>query len=325
MTAARRIPVHVLTGFLGSGKTTLLRHLLAGDGFADTAVIINEFGEVGLDHHLARRAEGDVVLLDSGCLCCALRDDLVSTLARLLRLAEAGEVPAFSRVVVETTGIADPMPICEAVLSDRRLGGYRLGEVVTAVDPLTASATFAGEPVAAGQVAAADRLVLTKADLATPDELAAMQTQLMAMNGGADIVTSSATALPPAAALFDDSAASQRRFTAVTTDGSPHAGISTFGIDLDSPVDWDRFVAWLDLLLGARGSQLLRLKGVLAVTGRDRPLVIQCVRHVVHAPRELESWPAGKGHSHLTFIAHDLTRSAVQGSLRDWFGTAVAA
>lgn len=192
-----RVPIHVLTGFLGSGKTTLLRHLLADPGLADTAVVINEFGEVGLDHLLVREVAEDVVLLSSGCLCCSVRDDLVSTLAELNGLMRAGEIPAFARVVVETTGLADPAPIMQAILSETTLlPWFRLGQVITTVDAVNGEQTLARHREARQQLATADRLILTKTDLVGEFEGDALGDKLRAMNPSAGLLVSRKAQLP---------------------------------------------------------------------------------------------------------------------------------
>ena len=324
-----RTPVHVLTGFLGSGKTTLLRHLLADPSMADTAVIINEFGEVGLDHLLVREVAEDVVLLSSGCMCCSVRDDLLSTLAELHAMASSGEIPPFSRVVVETTGLADPAPIMQALMSEPRLAPiFRLGQVVTTVDGVNGTRTLAAHREARQQVATADRLVLTKADLADETRQHALMSLVGEMNPAAEQLSSGKT-MPPGAAMFAPLAADWRRDpgTALTNHGerhvhhdrhrAPHERIATFTVRLDEPVVWDEFVDWLELLLASRGDSLLRVKGLLAVAGEARPVVVQGVQHVLYPPEHLPAWPAGAdGRGWLVFIARDLTRRAVENALR---------
>lgn len=324
-----RTPVHVLTGFLGSGKTTLLRHLLADPSMADTAVIINEFGEVGLDHLLVREVSEDVVLLSSGCMCCSVRDDLLSTLAELHAMASSGQIPPFSRVVVETTGLADPAPIMQALMSEPRLAQILcLGQVVTTVDGVNGARTFAAQREARQQVATADRLVLTKADLAVETQQEALLALLSGMNPAAEQLLSGKT-MPPSADVFAPLAADWRRdvATAVIDQGESHARheshhasherITTFTVRLDEPVVWDEFVDWLELLLASRGDSLLRVKGLLAVAGEARPVVVQGVQHVLYPPERLAAWPNGAdARGWLVFIARDLTRRAVENALR---------
>lgn len=321
------IPVHVLTGFLGSGKTTLLRHVLSDPALHDTAVVINEFGEVGLDHLLVRQVAEDVVLLGSGCLCCTVRDDLVSTLANLRALAAEGEIPRFRRLAIETTGLADPVPIAAAVLSEGRLTPhYRLGRIVTTVDALCGSLTLEAHSTAAVQVAVANRIVLTKTDLADKDGLDTLQQRLSALNGSAMIVPSAPDRMPASDQLFgglweNDAEQILRRSSVTGTLHSGHThGITSFTTAFDEPVRWPDFIEWLDLLLMSRGDSILRVKGLLAVEGDESPRVIQGVQHVVYPAETLATWPDHPGRSWLVFIARDLTQSAVERSLREVLG-----
>lgn len=329
----RRTPVHVLTGFLGSGKTTLLRHLLGDPSLRDTAVVINEFGEVGLDHLLVREVNEDVVLLPSGCLCCVLRDDLVSTLSDLHRAQAVGEIPPFSRIVVETTGLADPMPILQAILSDKQLARLaRLGEVVTTVDAVSGHSTIDRYQEAVRQIAAANCLVLTKTDAVDDAQAAAAAGQLHSMNPTARLLRSREGAFPAAADLFRDdgderalpAAASQFVAQGVDPHGS-HDTIGTFAVTLERPVDLDAVIDWLELLLASRGDNVLRVKGYVAAIGHDRPLVIQGVQRVLYRPEPLAVPVDDPRVSRLVFITQGLTQSAVERSLRAFLGLEMVA
>lgn len=323
----RRTPVHVLTGFLGSGKTTLLRHLLGDPSLRDTAVVINEFGEVGLDHLLVREVNEDVVLLPSGCLCCVLRDDLISTLSDLHRARAVGEIPPFSRIVVETTGLADPMPILQAILSDKQLARLaRLGEVVTTVDAVSGHATIDRYQEAVRQIAAANCLVLTKTDAVDDAQADAAAGQLRAMNPTARLLRSRQGAFPAAADLFRDDG-DERTLPAgaafVAQGVDPHGAhdtIGTFAVTLEKPVDLDAIIEWLELLLASRGDNVLRVKGYVAATGHDRPLVIQGVQRVLYRPEPLVVPVDDPYVSRLVFITQGLTQSAVELSLRSFLG-----
>mgnify|MGYP001562019551 CR=1 FL=1 len=321
-----RIPVHVLTGFLGSGKTTFLRHLLGEPDFADTAVVINEFGEVGLDHLLVREVSEDAVLLSSGCLCCAVRDDLVSTLADMVEMVRRGEVQPFRRVVVETTGLADPAPIMQAVMSDLRLRrGYRAGTIVSTVDGVGGAGTIARFAEAVQQVALADRIVVTKSDLAEPWRLDALRNDIAAINPTVSQLVSSKMTMPGAAALFDGAADRSPRYLDASDQplqGRHSAGVETFVVDVAAAVDWPAFVDWLELLLASRGQSILRVKGLLSVAGDPRPVVIHGVQHVVYPPEYLPRWPDGVAGGWLVFIARDLSRSAIENSLSSVFAPA---
>lgn len=335
-----RVPIHVLTGFLGSGKTTLLRHLLADAGLADTAVVINEFGEVGLDHLLVREVAEDVVLLSSGCLCCSVRDDLVSTLAELNALMRGGEIPAFSRVVVETTGLADPAPIMQAILSETTLvPWFRLGQVITTVDALNGEQTLARHREARQQLATADRLILTKTDLVGEAEADALVEKLRAMNPSANLLVSRKAQLPAAEILREADGQWRAPVPAQLgpifppADGAPamaqahrhNDAIKTFTVALQQPVEWHAFVEWLELLLASRGDSILRVKGLLAVTDDTRPVVVQGVQHVLYPIERLPAWPhASAAPGWIVFIARDLTQRAIENSIRSVYETSLA-
>ncbi|BCH30783.1 ATP-binding protein [Mesorhizobium sp. L-8-10] len=320
-----RIPVHVLTGFLGSGKTTFLRHLLCTPDLADTAVVINEFGEVGLDHLLVREVSEDVVLLSSGCLCCAVRDDLVSTLADLSAMAGRGEVAPFRRVVVETTGLADPAPIMHAVMADLQLRrAYKAGSIVTTVDGVSGAHSLGGFAEAAQQVALADHIVITKSDLVEPWRIDALGLDLAKVNPSVQPLTSSRGAMPGAAEIFANAANRAPRY--FDADGLPTAGkhsdgIETFTVEVTQEVDWPAFVEWLELLLASRGQSILRVKGLLPVRGDPRPVVIHGVQHVVYPPEYLPRWPDGAPRGWLVFIARNLTRTAIENALPSTFAS----
>lgn len=314
-----RIPVHILTGFLGSGKTTFLRHLLREPDFADTAVVINEFGEVGLDHLLVREVSEDAVLLSSGCLCCAVRDDLVSTLVDMLEMVRHGDVPPFRRVVVETTGLADPAPIMHAVMSDLRLRrGYRAGNIVSTVDGIGGAGTIAQFAEAVQQVALADCLVITKSDLAEPWRLDALGKDIAAINPVVVQLVSSKAQFPNPGEIFEQAPDREPRHIAlsdVPLSGQHSTGIETFTVAIDRPVDWPAFVDWLELLLASRGQSILRVKGLLSVTDDPRPVVIHGVQHVVYPPEYLPRWPDDASGGWLVFIARNLSRSAIENAL----------
>jgi G3E family GTPase len=338
--ADARTPVHILTGFLGSGKTTLLRRLLADPALADTAVVINEFGEVGLDQLLVREVAEDVILLSSGCLCCTVRDDLVSTLADLDRMMQSGEIPPFGRAIVETTGLADPAPIMQAVLSMKELASrYRLGQVVTTVDGLNGARTLAMHREARRQSAMADRIVVTKCDLADEHAREALVDQLATLNPHATVQRSDRIGSAAGDLFMDSDAPWQRprfqsghaRSPEEDAHGHAHEGpahdgtIGTFTVFPGTAIDWEPFVDWLDLLLASRGDSILRVKGLLEVRGDDRPVVLQGVQHVLYPPEHLPAWPASSPPGGwIVFIARDLTRSAIENSLRPMLEGAAA-
>lgn len=316
-TRPEPIPLTVLTGFLGTGKTTLLNRLLADPALADTVVIVNEFGEIGLDHLLIERVDEDMVLLGAGCLCCTVRGDLIATLEDLLRKRDNGRIAPFRRVVIETTGLADPAPILHALIYHPYLVlRYRLQAVVTVVDAVNGAATLDAHPEALRQVAVADRIVLTKADLA--GDTAALRARLAALNPAAPVEPPDVPAETLLGGLFglDGKNADVRAWLgAVETGEHGHAhdpnrhdaAIRAFSLTSDRPVPRAAFEMFLDLLRSGHGPNLLRLKGLVALADApDRPVVVHGVQHVVHAPVTLAAWPDADRTSRLVLIVRDL-------------------
>ncbi len=340
------IPVTVLTGFLGSGKTTLLAHLLRDPALKDTAVIINEFGEIGLDHHLIEQVKGEVVVMESGCVCCTIRSDLGNTLRSLYLRRARGEVPAFKRVVIETTGLADPAPIVQLLIEDPLVEAYyRLDGIIATVDAVNGKWQLFTEPHAVKQVAVADRVVLTKTDLASREAVIEIAGQIQALNPGAPLVLALHGQVASAALfnvglydpttksvdvqrwLRDEAYAAQNARDDAHDHGHAHdpvpdhggravgrhdARIASTCLTATDPLDWDGFSSWLDRLLAERGADILRVKGILNVTGEDRPVVIHGVQHLFHPPARLASWPDDDRRSRLVFITRDLDRATLE-------------
>jgi G3E family GTPase len=326
----RPVTVNLLTGFLGSGKTSLLKRLLAEPDLKDTAVLINEFGEVGLDHLLIEEVDQDVVLLKSGCVCCTIRGDLRDGLDRLFGRMLRGEVPRFSRVVIETTGLADPVPIVASFSADPALRyHFQLGNVVTVIDAVNGARNLAHHPEALKQVALADRLVVSKTDLVEPGEVEGLCRRLAALNPTAAIHGSSEEEPAPTSLLLQDvhdpsrKGEEVRRWLAAAEHEAGHddhhhhdGGIATFCLSTDEPVDWAPFGLWLSMLLNRHGAEILRLKGLLQVAGVERPVVVQGVQHLVHKPIHLDAWPDGKPVTRLVVIGRGLDRTAIERSFR---------
>ncbi|HEX3536547.1 MAG TPA: GTP-binding protein [Stellaceae bacterium] len=307
-----RIPVTIVTGFLGSGKTTLIQRLLETPEGANTAVVVNEFGEVGIDHALLRGSSDATVLLGNGCVCCAVRSDLEETLRTLFAERARGAAPSFERVIVETSGLADPGPVLQTFASDRALAReYHLQALVTVVDAVAGENNLAGAPEARQQAALADRVVLTKSDLSDPagvDQL----TQRLRKLTGAPLAAAEHGAIAPSfmldEALFDPA---ER--------GAPHDhahahsdGVASFVLFFDQPLAWPVFEQTMAVLTALRGADLLRVKGLVAVEGCRGPVVVHAVQHVAHRPVELENWPDSDRRSRLVFITRNLARDPVE-------------
>ena len=303
-------PVHLIKGFLGSGKTTLLQRLLADPALGDTAVLINEFGEVGLDHHLLGRIDETMVLLPSGCLCCTIRGELASAIKDLHSKRERGEVPAFRRLVVESSGLADPFPILSTVQADPVLRHhFRLGSVVTTVDAVNGLS----RPESIKQVAVADRLVLTKTDLA-PERRTELERLLRRLNPDAPLWYAAEQTIG-AADLFDDAVRSPLRAIPTTPD-RPHGTVQAFALAFEGALDWTMFGVWLTMLLNRHGARVLRVKGILNVAGSATPVAVHGVQHLVHPPVHMAAWPDADRRSRLVFIVDGLDRTAIERSLR---------
>lgn len=305
------IPVAVVTGYLGSGKTTLIRHLLGHPSMGETAVIVNEIGEIGIDHAILRHIDERTVLLASGCICCTLRGDLADELRDLVNRRGAGEIPAFTRVVVETTGLADPAPILNTLLADPLVRHqYALETVVATVD---AQHGLRG-PESIRQVAAADVLVVTKGDLADSRPIEA---GLAALNPVAAVARVVGGAIDPESLFGAPKRISGESRERCPPDRGPvHDGdVRSVCIAIDGPLDRLGFGVWLTMLLHARGQEILRVKGLLDVGG-DGPLLVNAVQHVVHPPEHLAAWPDDDRRSRLVFIGRGFDAEEIERSLR---------
>ena len=326
---AGKIPVTLITGFLGSGKTTLISRLLKHPSMGRVAVVINEIGEIGIDDDLVRMSTENVRLLANGCLCCSVRTDLQETLRALFGERRAGQIADFDRVMIETTGMADPAPVIQTLLSDTMLAAhYRLDGVITLVDAVNALSQLEEFREAEQQIALADRIFITKCDLSDDLRVSDVRGSIVAINPRADVRTCSMGELHP-----DDltgiglqsarASATTLRFLGELGKGSDDAdahrrlympgaparprhdpAVRTLSLHFDVPFTWDTFSAALELVISLRGKDLLRVKGIINVEGK--PVVIQGVGHVFHPPVPLDRWPSDDQRSRLVFITRNI-------------------
>jgi G3E family GTPase len=320
------ITVGLLTGFLGSGKTSLLRRLLALPDLSDTAVLINELGEVGIDHLLLERIDDEVLLLSSGCVCCTIRGDLKDAMVGLHDRMRNGLIPPFARLVIETTGLADPAPIVATLSADPVLcHHFRLGNVVTVVDAVEGAHNLDSYDEARKQVAVADRIVVSKVDLVGRATIDSLRARLHAINPTAPILESDEAAAAPGSLLLEDvhdersRAAEVRRWLEAEPHGHHAADIRTLCLSADRPLDWAAFGLWLSMLLNRHGSAVLRVKGLLEIEGAEAPVVIHGVQHTIHPPVHLDRWPDGR-RTRLVLIVRDLDPAAIERSFRAFLG-----
>lgn len=338
-------PVTILTGFLGSGKTTLLNRALRDPGMTHTAVVINEFGEVGLDHALVTRSDDTIMVLENGCLCCTVFGDLVTTLNRLYHAREAGEIPNFDRLVIETSGLADPAPVLQAFLSDPTLAGlYRVGAIIAIVDAVNGPGTLDTHIEAVRQVALADHILITKRELLAADQAETVATELVErlrrLNPAARITWSDAPDFDAVALLqrtgFDpDFASADVRSWLNEAAYAPHVhpdhahgpdddhdhahhhphdrDIASFCFVREQPIAREALRLLLDSLQQNLGPSLLRVKGIIHVAEEpERPAVIQGAQHLLHNLAWLDRWPDADRRSKIVFITQGFERSEIE-------------
>jgi G3E family GTPase len=320
------VPVTVISGFLGVGKTTLLNHLLQQPSMAGAAVIVNEFGEIGIDHLLVEDMPGEAVLLDSGCLCCAVRGDLVDTMSRMMWQVDHSELPAFDRLVIETSGLADPAPVLQTIMTDPNLTRrYRLNALVTVVDAVNGLVQLAAHDEALKQAVLASRLIVTKGDIAASSDTAALERRLSELNPHAARSRAEHGRID-AAILFadrdyDPAAIGEHADTWIGHNhdhGDHHTHEDTIRsccITRDEPIAWSAVQDWLTSLTSLRGADLLRVKGIVNVVERDRPVVLHGVQHVFHPPVLLDRWPDADRRTRIVCIGRGLVEADLSNAL----------
>ena len=322
---ASRLPVTLITGFLGSGKTTLLARLLRHPGMNRAAVVINEFGETGIDHELVASSSENTTLLSNGCLCCTVRTDLQETLRELFIRRRAGEVIDFDRVFIEASGLADPVPVLHTLQTDGLLGAqYRLDGVVTLVDAVNGMGQLDTMPEAVKQAAVADRIILSKTDLADGAAVALLEERLKGFNSFASCLKAIQGEVDPEA-LVNLGPANARvlpsqwlgtgggeQYLGKRLAGAHDASIRSFCLWFDKPFSWQVLNAALQALTALRGPDLLRVKGLVNVEGEVGPVVLQGAQHIFHPPVTLEGWRSEDRRSRIVFIVRNIARDSVE-------------
>ena len=332
------VQVSLLTGFLGSGKTTLINALLKHADMSESAVLVNEFGEIGLDHILVEKIDEETVLLNAGCLCCSVRGDLARALRELYIKRAKGDIPPVRRVLIETTGLADPAPIIHTLMTDPVIANrFALDGIVTTVDAVNAPSQLDRQPESVKQAAVADRIVITKSDLVCADKISDLEDRLRHLNPGAPIYRAVMGVLHPNAlfdaGLYDPLTKSlnvQRwlREEAYVDRDDHHIHdvnrhddrIRAHCLVLNSPLPWEIFVTWIQTLIAVNGEDLLRIKGIVDIADQEGPIAVHGVQHLFHDPVRLPDWPDDDRRSRIVFITRSIDRELIQNSLERLLG-----
>ncbi len=312
-----KIPVTVVTGFLGAGKTTLVKRFLETPEGRGTAVLVNEFGQEGIDDALLRNSTEKTVLLGNGCLCCNFRSDLQVALHRLVVDRERGVIPHFGRVVIETSGLADPSPILTTFATDRALGGeFFVEAVITVIAAANGEKTIDRHVEARRQVMLADRIVISKTDIADEDAADTLMPRLHELNPRARVIAANHGRLDPGWITDSTTARDGATFLAEAAEVAHTDDVRSFTLTEDAPVAWEPFARMMETLIALRGADLLRVKGLLNVMGCKGPVVVQFVQHIAHPPVELNAWPDGERKSRVVFITRNIGEREVRDLLK---------
>ena len=324
------IPVSIITGFLGSGKTTLINHLVKQEGMEATALIVNEFGDIGLDNLLIESAIENTLLLENGCICCSIRGDLIDTLCDLFAKAQNQQVPWFSRILIETTGLADPGPIVRSIQSDKAVvNRCHVDCVITIVDGVHGSIQLARHEEATIQVVHAGIGLISKSDISSQEEIAGLMVHLRRINPTLNVKKIEHGRVDPEL-LFQEPArhsedlihshlehAHDHKQHPQYDGETRHHDVSSWSLIHDAPIDRARLQDWLSMFCSLRPNNLLRVKGIIRLSGSDRPLLIETVGNVVSSPIWLQRWPGEKPETQLVLIFKGLLPDAVMNSFNN--------
>ncbi|OLN23567.1 cobalamin biosynthesis protein CobW [Domibacillus antri] len=314
---SKKRKITIITGFLGSGKTTLLTNLLKDPSLKNTAVLVNEFGRVGLDHHLLRRVDERTLLLGGGCLCCTVREDLVNSLRELLDHDHRGDIEPLDRIIIETSGLADPAPILFTVLTDTVLQHhFEIDQVIVTIDAVNGQLHLDRQPESMKQAAVADKMIITKTDIASKEETEQLVSRLRLINPSADIIESVYGDVDSVELFAPNEKVNHNVSGSFDTSVKGHhaSNTQTISLTFDQPLDWSAFGLWLSMLLHARGQDVLRVKGMIDVGDRG-PVLLNGVQHIIHPPEHLDEWPDEDKRSHVVFIMRSIESEQILLSL----------
>ena len=338
MNQINQIPVTVITGFLGSGKTTLLSSILKKKEMQKTAVIINEFGEIGLDHALIEHTDENIVELQSGCICCTIQGDLNKTLIDLFEKMMNGKVSSFNRILIETTGLANPVPIIHTLMSSIELIRiYQLDVCITVVDSVNGEKTLDLHEESLKQLALAEKIILSKTDIVDKDEIKSLVYRIKEINPVSQIIFSKFGNIPLEEIFglggydpYKKSADVKKWLSAEKYKDKKHhhhhdvnrhnENIRAFSMMSENPVNMIAFSFFRDMITAALGSNLLRMKGIVNIAGEERPAVIHGVQHIFHPVQWLETWPDNDRRTKLVFITQNIKKEQIEDFFRTLMG-----